>query len=66
MELTPEQQARLDNFEIYLTDWKAQALEKFKRGIVEHQGEDLDAMAELQDEIYDLVAYTYFINQGTL
>lgn len=47
----------------YLDEWLERAKDKFLKGMIEHRGEELSNVSEEMDqEIMDLVAYKFFLD----
>ena len=63
LDLDASEVVRYEDYCNYLEDWLERAKEKFLKGMIEHRGEELsDPSDEMDQEIMDLVAYKYFLD----
>jgi len=64
LDLDASEIVKYEDFCKYLDDWTRRAKTKFLKGIIEHRGDELDNPSEEMDqEIMDLVAYKFFLDQ---
>lgn len=61
IKLTPKEEALIEDFSLYLDGFVVRALEKFKKGIIEHRGEPIEDLdEEIENETIDIIAYNFF------